>query len=203
MPNPSLHYRRVSELLKEVHGGRSEADQALMSAVHNRLRAIADLLTRSFPEVEGHEIVEQVIAEAGERILAEVKRAHMLDPLQFYRLAAVELKQAVNSVVRRHDNDAVNVPRACGPSAVVGRPVTVAGPAEETFDPRKAALWAEFHDAIEQLAPEHRKVTELIWFQGLSSTEAAHLLQTDEATVRRRWRRARLSLHAKLSDSQR
>ena len=57
------------------------------------------------------------------------------------------------------------------------------------------AAWAEFHRQAELLPDEEREVFDLLWYQGLSQSEASELLQVSERTVKRRWQSARLYLH--------
>jgi RNA polymerase sigma-70 factor (ECF subfamily) len=56
------------------------------------------------------------------------------------------------------------------------------------------AAWAEFHQQIGSLPDEEREVFDLLWYQGLSQTEAAGVLHVSERTIKRRWQAARYAL---------
>ena len=61
--------------------------------------------------------------------------------------------------------------------------------------PDRLALWTEFHEQVNRLPEEQREVFDLIWYQGLSFTEAAAVLGVAARTVTRRWHSALLAVH--------
>ena len=63
-----------------------------------------------------------------------------------------------------------------------------------------AERWQELHTAIDGLPDDERAVVDLVWFHGVSQTEAAKLLRVELRTVQRRWQRARLRLYEVLYD---
>lgn len=63
----------------------------------------------------------------------------------------------------------------------------------------KCEEWEQLHAQIEALPQEQRDVVDLVWLHGLSHDEAAVSLGVSERTIRRRWVRARLTLHHALA----
>jgi RNA polymerase sigma-70 factor (ECF subfamily) len=57
--------------------------------------------------------------------------------------------------------------------------------------------WRSLHFAVQSLAPEHRKVIELAYYQGLSQSEIAEVLSWPLGTVKTRVRAAMEQLRAK------
>jgi RNA polymerase sigma factor (sigma-70 family) len=64
------------------------------------------------------------------------------------------------------------------------------------------AEWTEWHDAVASLPGDEREVFDLMWYHGLSQPEVAGVLDISLRTVKRRWRRTRLLLHAHLKPSE-
>jgi RNA polymerase sigma-70 factor (ECF subfamily) len=71
---------------------------------------------------------------------------------------------------------------------------TIAGESLEALDPARLVAWSDFHRRIEQLADEDREVFDLLWYQGLSQSEATDLLGVSRRTMIARWQGARLRL---------
>ncbi len=75
-------------------------------------------------------------------------------------------------------------------SAMAGRPSAP----DSTYDPGRLAAWADFHDAVESLNEADRELFDLLWYQGLTQSEAAAILGISERTVHSRWLAARVRL---------
>jgi RNA polymerase sigma factor (sigma-70 family) len=71
-------------------------------------------------------------------------------------------------------------------------------PFDSTYEPRRLADWTEFHGKVEQLPEQERQVFDLLWYQGLSQSEAAAVLRVSVPTIKRRWLSARLRLKSAL-----
>ena len=54
---------------------------------------------------------------------------------------------------------------------------------------------------MEKLPTEEREVVGLMFYNGMSSTEAAELFQVSDCTIRRWWNSAMLKLHQYLQES--
>ena len=67
-------------------------------------------------------------------------------------------------------------------------------PSDPSLDPQSLAWWTEFHNKIEKLPVEERVTFDLLWYHAMTQEEAAVVLNTSLATLKRRWVAARLRL---------
>jgi RNA polymerase sigma factor (sigma-70 family) len=51
---------------------------------------------------------------------------------------------------------------------------------------------------VEALPDKEREIFDLLWYQGLSQSEAADALEVDLRTIKRRWRSARIMIYEAL-----
>ena len=54
-----------------------------------------------------------------------------------------------------------------------------------THDQDRLEAWTEFHRRAEALPPEERETFDLLYYQGVSKTEAATILDISERTLKR------------------
>jgi RNA polymerase sigma-70 factor (ECF subfamily) len=121
-------------------------------------------------------------------------------PLEFFRLAATQIRRELIDLARRHygpHGDAAHHASVDGGVTLLGGSPPAAD--DDTHDPRRLAEWTDFHRKVEALPDPERAVADLLYYQGLSQDEAAGLLGVDVRTVQRRWQKARLALHEALS----
>jgi RNA polymerase sigma-70 factor (ECF subfamily) len=71
---------------------------------------------------------------------------------------------------------------------------TIAGESLEALDPARLVVWTDFHRRIDLLGDDDRELFELLWYQGLSQSEATDLLGASRRTMIARWQGARLRL---------
>jgi RNA polymerase sigma-70 factor (ECF subfamily) len=63
-----------------------------------------------------------------------------------------------------------------------------------TFNPQRIQMWAEFHESVEELPEEQKSVVDLLFYFELTQTQAAKTLKISRDQVSRHWRQARISL---------
>ena len=126
------------------------------------------------------------------RSLAEVKPASVE---QFLGFAAAQVRRTLMDLLRHH----------FGPEGAAahchsdGRRAAVAGAAARRYanvaeEPEDLEGWTRFHEVVAALPDDERQVFNLLWYQGLTQSEAAVLLGVTERTVRRRWVAARCAI---------
>jgi len=117
------------------------------------------------------------------------------DSVQHYmRLAAIEIRREVCDLVR-HERG-VNRSRARVVEAPADSPSGgdfFDQKAEETDD--GPLTREELHECTQKLHEKEREICDLIFYQGLTYKDAAHLLGVSESTVKRRWYDAKETLH--------
>ncbi len=75
---------------------------------------------------------------------------------------------------------------------------TIPEPHDPEGEPSSLAEWTDFHQAVDRLPEEVRRVFEAVWFGGVSQEEAAQLLGLSLRTLQPRWAAARLLLQQML-----
>jgi RNA polymerase sigma-70 factor (ECF subfamily) len=71
---------------------------------------------------------------------------------------------------------------------------TIAGESLGALDPARLVAWTDFHRRIDLLGDDDRELFELLWYQGLSQSEATDLLGASRRMMIARWQGARLRL---------
>lgn len=147
---PSAMTSRVEHLLAELRAGRLEARGELLETACNRLLAITRRMKRSFPDVARWEQTQDVLAGAAERLNQSLAQVEIKDALHFFRLAAVEIRRELLELAKQYERRG-DPPTKIASGELTRRVVPAKRsqrlPAEETYDPRQAAQWAEFHEA--------------------------------------------------------
>ena len=120
----------------------------------------------------------------------------------FLGLAAVQIRRKLIDLARHYrlENQAYKSSERVSDSEL-GDAGSVESVAHLTAGPATLQRWTEFHQLVDELPTEEREIMGLLYYQGLSQSEAAEILQVSERTVKRRWREARLKLHQLLGDS--
>jgi RNA polymerase sigma factor (sigma-70 family) len=104
----------------------------------------------------------------------------------FFGLVALEMQRELRDLARHYYG-----PKGIGTN--YGGTISDDQVSEET-EPHTLLEWTEFHELIERLPDAERKVFGLLWYDGLTQSEAAAVLGVTLATIKRRWQSARLWL---------
>jgi RNA polymerase sigma-70 factor (ECF subfamily) len=72
--------------------------------------------------------------------------------------------------------------------------------ADAADEPDDLESWSAFHAQVGALPDEEREVVGLLFYEGLTQDEAAHVLGVSLRTVKRRWQSARCRLHEALNE---
>jgi RNA polymerase sigma factor (sigma-70 family) len=187
--------------IDRLRAGDAAARRELLNCACARLTRLTRKMLRAYPRVRRWEQTDDVFQNAVMRLyhaLAEVRPATVAE---FFRLAALNVRRELLDLAKHYYG-----PRGLGArhASVGDQPDAGSGeqapspPADSAADPTRLALWTEFHSQIDKLPEEELAVFDLLWYQGLSQAEAAAVLNISERTLKRRWRSARLKIHAAL-----
>jgi RNA polymerase sigma factor (sigma-70 family) len=190
----------VQHWIDRLKQGDASARDKLVNCACGRLLRLTRKLLREFPQVRRWEETDDVFQNASLRLYRSLEAVELADARHFFRLAALQIRRELIDLARHYqgpEGQGAHHESQTRPSTGSDQPAGVDG-ADATRDPRRLAEWTEFHSTIEQLPAEEREVFDLLWYHGLSSEEAARLLDVDPRTVRRRWRSARLHVYEKL-----
>ncbi len=197
-----------SEILPLIHGlraGNVVAREQLAELVYNRLINLSRMMLRSgSARVQRWEQTEDLAHSAWFRIQRAIESDALQwnDPAQFFRLAARHIRFEIIDLHRKHRVMHENhLTRLGASSGVEGMEDGNFFVANATADPQRIAVWADFHEAVENLPEEQKEVVDLVWYQGLKQDEAAELLNVSVKSIKRRWREVKLTLADKLDTS--
>jgi RNA polymerase sigma factor (sigma-70 family) len=182
----------LQQVIIRLRQGDDGARRELINRAYPRLhKLVAKILGESFPRLKEQPALQNTSDVANEvsmrlyQALEEIQPASVLD---FFRLAACRTRWLLLDLAKKPGLPLEkNVPPEDRPSP--GRP----GPLDSDSAPEPAA-WARLHEQIGRLAEEEQAVVDLLFYHGLSETDAAELLSVSGKTVHRRWRAAQLKL---------
>lgn len=185
----------VQACLDRLRAGDLSARDELLNGACDRLRNLARKMLRGYPKVHRWEQTDDVLQNAALRLHRTLQQMDVPTAQDFFRLAALNIRRELLDLAKHyygpHGHGAKH---ATNPDDSDSDGAKVE-PADRTDDSEQLTAWTEFHEQINQLPDDERAVFDLLWYQGLSQSEAAELLHVSERTVKRRWQSARLALH--------
>ncbi len=182
---------------------RLNARGELIGRACERLRRLTRRMLPPDDRLRRFEDTDDVLQNAALRLWRALESVPLTSVAEFLRLAAWHIRNELRDLARHHyGSDGSGARRATPQQAVdaTGTFAPASEPADTTHDPRRLAAWRDFHEQVERLPEEARQVFDLLWYQDLTQTEAAEMLQVSVPTVKRRWLSARLRLREALKD---
>jgi RNA polymerase sigma factor (sigma-70 family) len=195
------HSTQIRRCIDRLRAGDRSARDELLEHACDRLVRLTRKMLRDFPGVERWDQNDDVLQNAALRLCRALDAVQPPTAVDFFRLAAAEIRRELLDLARRfagahgiganHASIAGSAANAGDVSAkTLGH---IAGDA--THDHDRLEAWTDFHRHAEELPPEERETFDLLYYQGVSQTEAAAILDISERTIKRRWQSARLRLH--------
>ncbi|MCI0378518.1 MAG: sigma-70 family RNA polymerase sigma factor [Gemmataceae bacterium] len=185
---------QLQDHLDRLRRGDSAARQALLQNSWERLRLLTQKMLKSYPGVKRWEETDDVLQNVLLRLDRMLRAIEVNSVRDYFRLAATHIRRELIDLARHYFG-----PEGLGAQhATPGdRDPTPEGPTPERPARNSAGNlegWCELHRQISLLPDEEREVFDLLWYQGMSQSDAAQLLQVSIRTVKRRWQSARLAL---------
>ena len=184
----------INRWLLELRAGNPSARQQLIATAQARLVKLVRRMMSDFSRVRQWEETDDVFQNAAIRLCRSLDHTIPESTTALMRLAARDIRCALIDLARHYGG-----PLAIGshqhPPGMNSSMLQRVERSDETHEPQRLARWSEFHEQVQALPDELQEVMDLVWYQGLSQTEAADWLQISERTVQRRWRQACLALH--------
>ena len=192
--HPDHEDHRIASLLAAARGGDASASGQLFALLYRDLRRLAHARLYSDGDASRQLDTTMLVHESFERF-ARLSMLDVADRNHFMAYASRVMRSVIVDTAREHQAD-----RRGGGAAHIALTTGL--------DARLAAPGAEpevlrVHEALEELALIDRQlaqVVEMRYYGGLSNAEIAQALDIGLRTVERDWERARLFLHATLSD---
>jgi RNA polymerase sigma factor (sigma-70 family) len=196
-------YSAIQACLERLRSGDDKARADLIARACKRLEDLAHKALRSFPGVRRWEQTADVVQNACLRLHRALSKDIPSGVKEFFALAATLIRRELIDLLRHY----------YGPQGAGNKHASQAGmdPAARAWEEHVSAPaddssellnLASFHEAAERLPGPEREVFDLVWYQELGLAEVALLLGVSERTAKRRWREARLSLHAALAGNE-
>ena len=182
---------RIQNWLDLLRTGDERAKNALIEHAYKRLQTLVRGHLWRFPRVRDRgEVTDSVLNDAVLRLQRALEEVKPDTPSQFFGLASTHIRWALLDLKKRSEREPALGQQASEPSPPELADST-AGPATRA---EKRDLAEDLHTKVQDLPDELREVVDLLFYQGLSQEEAAEVLDLNDRTIRRRWRKARLAL---------
>jgi RNA polymerase sigma-70 factor (ECF subfamily) len=191
---------QLQELIDRLNAGDPSARRDLINHSYERLRRLTRKMLQDYARLRRWEDTDDVFQNAAVRLFLALRAVTVPSVQEFFGLAAAQIRRVLIDLARHYHGPAGPAIRR---AAVVidessGNAMPGCDPCDSTFDPGRLALWTEFHKQVEALPAREREVFGLLWYHGMTQPEAATVLNVSEATLKRWWLSARLTLQERL-----
>jgi RNA polymerase sigma-70 factor (ECF subfamily) len=193
---------QLQACVNRLCAGDESARGDLLKFTAERLVRLTRKMLADNPRVRRWEETGDVCQKAMIRLYRALEQVRPPTVRDFFRLAATAVRRELIDLARHYYGPEGMGRRCTGQVSEDSnsRDRQLAGD-QSVDEPSRLAMWAEFHERVDQLPETEREVFDLLWYQGLKEEEAATLLKVSARTVQRRWQSARLRLHAALRDA--
>jgi RNA polymerase sigma factor (sigma-70 family) len=177
----------LQHLIDRLKRGDDAARRELLRRAHNRLLKIASTVFRQdFPALHGRHELESVVSEVWMRLVGALETTQPETVEGFFGLVFVKVRQVLLDMAqsqRRRDARYGQAPPDRGGSDAVAD----FDQADTTHDPGRLAVLTEFHEQIEKLPEDQRRIFEMHYYGGFSQAEIAQMLGLHRKQVSRLW----------------
>jgi RNA polymerase sigma-70 factor (ECF subfamily) len=174
-------------LIDRLRRGDDAARRELLRRAHDRLLRIAATVFREdFPALEGRHDLESVVSEVWMRLAAALEKTRPETVEGFFGLVFLKVRQVLLDMARRQRQaDARRGQRPGDGSGSDG--LAEFDQPDTTHDPGRLAMLTEFHEQIETLPEDQRRIFELHYYGGFTQAEIARMLGLHRKQVSRLW----------------
>ena len=185
-------------LIDKVQAGDGAARSALLDHACDRLLRLTRKMFHARRDLRRWEQTDDVFQNAMLRLHRALSDVKPESVRHFFNLGAVMIRRTLLDLAKHH----------LGPHGQGANHHTDGQPADEeggsmhdrAEQPEDLQGWSEFHAQAEGLPEEEREVVGLLFYEGLTQEEAAHVLGVALRTVKRRWQSARCLLRQRLNE---
>ncbi len=193
------HTAILGQWLEQLREGDEAARHAVINHAADRLEALARRMLGRNPRLRRWEQTGDVLQNAVLRLHRSLETLRPESPAQFYGLAAAQIRRELIDLARHHfgPESAAAHHHTDGVEQADGPVVTKE---DSGGEPASLAEWTDFHEKVQLLPRAEREVFDLLWYEGLTQTEAAQVLGVTDRTIKNRWRSAKLELQRLLGE---
>ncbi|MDB5309559.1 MAG: sigE 34 [Gemmataceae bacterium] len=179
----------LGSILSRHKSGDPAAVNEIIVHCQGRLKQLTRQMLSRFPDVHRWEETSDVFHNVLIRLTRALRQLTFDTPVELLRLTACHIRRELIDLARKRRPDLVP-----GPGGDGSTPDPVADQPASTDDPYNLAVWEEVHTTIEKLDPVELRLFDLLYYQGLTQTEAAAQTGIPLKTLRTKWQRARVNL---------
>jgi RNA polymerase sigma-70 factor (ECF subfamily) len=190
----------AGKLLERLRAGDPSARSWLIALAQGRFAVLARAMLRRYPQVRRWEETDDVLQAALVRLHRSLAEVRPEDVPHFDNLAATQIRRELIDLARSYHGPEGEGARHHTDGTDPGE--RLAQVASGTGRPESLDEWTEFHEAVDRLPEEERKIMDLLWYRGLTHAEAAEALGVATKTIQRRWASARLLIQEALQGEQ-
>lgn len=181
------HTTELGRRLQRIDIGSPDGRAAIIEHTIGRLESMARRMLRTSPHVRRWTETNDLLQDSLIRLHRSLADVRPTNPQEFYGLAATQLRRQLIDLARSfygpHGIGTNNASSGHDAAISHGQP-----PSDSL------AGWTEFHEQVDSLPEAERSVVNLLWYEGLTQSDAADVLNISLATLKRRWQAARLRL---------
>ena len=189
---------QLQGLIDLAKSGDSRAKILLLDHSCERLLKLTRRMFRGYPGLRRWEATDDVFQNSLIRLHRALSTAQLHSVRHFFNLAAVQIRRELLDLKKHHfglEGRATHHHTDRQPPDDAGGSLSA-----KSDEPEDLTLWAEFHEAVNELPDELREIVDLLYYEGLNQDEAAEVLGISPRTLKRRWQAAKVLLHKKLNE---
>ena len=183
----------MQRLLPGAVAGDEAALDALLRHCGERLTFLTRRMLGDYRRVRRWAETDDVLQNALVRLVAALRQVKPATSRDFLALATLQIRRELIDLARHY----------YGPEGLGARHDSrgnresheAVDPPDARSEPGSLSQWTELHEQIGALPDEEREVVGLLFYQGMSQTEAAEVLNISVRTLQRRWHDALGKLH--------
>ena len=183
---------QLQMLINRGLNGDSTANDALLSHACERLQRLTRKMFHAYPSLRRWEQTDDVFQNSMLRLHDALAAKPVISVRHFFNLAGLQIRRELIDLGRHH----------FGPLGVAKKHHTDHQPSDnrdgalydQADEPEDLTSWSEFHAEVEKLPEEEQEVVNLLYYEGLSQSEAAQILGLSLSTIKRRCHTARLKI---------
>jgi RNA polymerase sigma factor (sigma-70 family) len=186
------HFDILESELRLLKAENTEATRAIITATCSQVRRMAQRMLWKYPGVGRWTDADDVVQNVFIRLHRSLVIVQPDSVGKLHGLVTLEMRRELLDLARRYFG-----PEGIGTN--YGGPVSDDPVSKET-EPHTLLEWTEFHEQVARLPNAEREVFGLIWYDGLTQSEAAAVLGVSLTTIKRRWQSARVRLREAMCD---
>ncbi len=195
MADSAHHETMIQQFLPRAVAGDKAALDALLRHNCERLTTLTRQMLGDFRRVRRWTETADVLQNALFRLVGALREAKPQNAREFLALAALQIRRELLDLIRKY----------YGPHGLAANHESADGigfnsredeeKGDLSLEPCSLAQWTELHQQIDALPEDEREVVGLVYYQGLSQSQAAEILNISVRTIQRRWHAALCKLH--------